>query len=144
MLFRSISMYQNRRFVCLDYMVIIQLLMEIIVQDCQVAFTQSDHPVGHVLTCDAKTITGKLLFQAIERNSIDILAIHNRCSKCWRYQTSVKQCLWVVCFYNSSIFLTGIHTDMMLIYFSLCRDETVTFGNRIWKLLPAIFSKLSY
>ena len=41
----------------------------------------------------------------------------------------------MVCLYNSSVFLAGIHTDMMLIYFNLCRNETVTFGNRIWKLL---------
>ena len=74
--------YKHRCLIRLNDMVIIQLPVKIVIQNRKVFLTQPDHPVRHVLSGNGQTIAFELLLQTIQRNCIDIFAVHNGCRKC--------------------------------------------------------------
>ena len=48
----AVTVYEHRCLICLDDMVIIQFLVEIIVKNRKVFLSETDHPVCHVLSGD--------------------------------------------------------------------------------------------
>ena len=139
----AVVVYKHRCFICLNDMVIIQFPVEIVIENGKVFLSETDHPVCHVLPGDGKSIALEFLFQTIQRNRIDIFAVHNGCCKCWGNGTAMKQPSGMLRFYHMPIFLVGIDADMMFLHFYFGRNETVSPGYGIRELFPAIFTKLS-
>ena len=54
----------------------------------------------------------------------------------------MKQSFGMLCLYHVVIFLVRIDSDMVFLYFHFGRNEPVSAGYGIRKLLPSIFAKL--
>ena len=120
---------KDRCLICLDHMILIKQLMEIVIHDSQITFAKTDHPVCHVLTRNGKAVTFKLFFQTVKRNCIHIFTIDNSGRQGWRDKTSVKQILRMGCLNHMFIIFTGINTYVMFLHFNFCRYKMITSGS---------------
>ena len=72
-----VLIYQNRCFIRLYHMIVIQQFVQIIVHDSQGLFTQTNHPVRHVLPGNSQTIAFEFFFKPIQRHCVDVFSIHD-------------------------------------------------------------------
>ena len=69
--------YTHRSFIGLDYMIIIQTLMQIIIEDRKISLCTKDCSVGHICAVNVNSHPLKILLLTVQRNGIDILCIYD-------------------------------------------------------------------
>ena len=69
--------YTHRSFICLDYMIIIQSLMQVIIEDGKIPLGTKNCPVCHIRTVNVNSHPLKILLLTVQRNGIDILCIYD-------------------------------------------------------------------
>ena len=69
--------YTHRSFICLNHMIIIQSLMQVIIEDGKIPLGTKNCPVCHIRTVNVNSHPLKILLLAVQRNSIDVLDIYD-------------------------------------------------------------------